>query len=93
MGVALMGGLWSNCCPHLVPACGQGGQVTPKQIPNDSQANQDRLVILDGRTIKRLFCGMTGTGAYQSTCKLRVCGVVCGSMYGRGGLMDGFFSV
>ena len=91
MGVALMGGLWSNCCPHLVSACGQGGQVTPKQIPNKFQVNQDRLVRLDGRTIKHTIRGMTGVGAYPSTCKQRVCGAVVGRMYGRGGLMDGFF--
>ena len=36
---------------------------------------------------------MTGAGADQSTCQLRACGVVAGRMYGRGGLMDGFFSV
>ena len=93
MGVALMGGLWSNCCPHLVPACGQGGQVTPKQIPNNSQANQDMLFRLEGRTIKRSYCGMTGAGAYQSTSQLRACGVLCRSMYGRGALLDGFFFV
>ena len=44
MGVGLMGGLWSNCCPHVGSACGQRGQVTPKQIPNHSQVNQDRVV-------------------------------------------------
>lgn len=59
IGVGLMGGLWSNFCPDLVSACGQGGQVTPKQIPNDSQVNQDRLVGLDGRTIKHTLRGMT----------------------------------
>ena len=93
MGVGLMGGLWSNCCPYLVSACGKRGQVTPKQIPNNPQVNQDRLVGLDGRTIKRLFCGMTGVGADESTRQLRVCGALVGRMYGRGGLMDGFFSV
>ena len=93
MGVGLIGGLWSNCCPHVVSACGQGGQVTPKQIPNHSQVNQDRVVRLDGRTIKRLFCGMTGTGAFQSRSQLCACRVVAGRMYERGGLMDGFFSV
>ena len=92
MGVSLMGGLWSNCCPHLVSACGQGGQVTPKQIPNHSQVKQDRVVILDGRTIKRSFCGMTGAGADESTCKQRACWVVAGRMYGRGWMMVGFFS-
>lgn len=91
MGVGLMGGLWSNCCPHLVSACGQGGQVTPKQIPNNPQVNLNRMVGLDGRTIKRSFCGMTGTGAHQSTCQLCACRVVAGRLYGRGGLMDGFF--
>lgn len=93
MGVGLMGGLWSNCCPHLVSACGQGGQVTPKQIPNDSQVNQDRVVRLDGRIIKRSICGTTGAGADQSRSQLCACGVVAGRMYGRGGVMDGFFSV
>lgn len=87
-----MGGLWSNCCPHLVFARGQCGQVTPKQIPNNPQVNQDRMVGLDGRTIKHSFCGMNGTGADQSTCKQRACWAVVGRMYGRGGLMDGFIS-